>query len=98
MAKASAREPMTEFSHRIEAELAELDSHNQLRRLNAIQGVNLCSNDYLGLATDPRLREAVISAIAEGSPAASTGSRLLSGNADVWEELESEIVQFMGSE
>jgi 8-amino-7-oxononanoate synthase len=89
---------MSELSHRIEAELAELDSHNQLRRLSAIQGVNLCSNDYLALATDPRLREAVISALAEGSPVASTGSRLLSGNSDVWEELESEIAQFMASE
>lgn len=89
---------MSELSHRIEAELAELDSRKQLRRLSAIQGVNLCSNDYLGLATDLRIREAVISALAEGSPVASTGSRLLSGNADVWEELESEIAQFMGSE
>ena len=89
---------MSELSHRIEAELAELDSHKQLRRLSAIQGVNLCSNDYLGLATDLRIREAVISALAGGSPVASTGSRLLSGNADVWEELESEIAQFMRSE
>ena len=28
----------------------------------------------------------------------STGSRLLSGNAEIWEELESEVAQFMGSE
>jgi 8-amino-7-oxononanoate synthase len=89
---------MSEFSQRIEAELAELDSRDQLRRLGTIQGVNLCSNDYLGLANDSRLRDAVRSALAGGSPVASTGSRLLSGHADVWEELESEIAQFMGSE
>lgn len=98
MAKAPVRKELTELGRRIEAELAELDSHDQLRRLGTIRGVNLCSNDYLGLATDPRLREAVISALAERSPVASTGSRLLSGNADVWEDLESEIAQFMGSE
>src|SRR5205807_6656668 len=71
---------------------------DQLRSLGAIQGVNLSSNDYLGLATDSRLRDAVRCALAGGSPVASTGSRLLSGHSDVWQELESEIAQFMGSE
>jgi 8-amino-7-oxononanoate synthase len=98
MAKAPAKKRMTEFSRRIEAELAELESRNQLRRLSAIEGVNLCSNDYLGLATDPRLIKAVTSAFAKGTLVSSTGSRLLSGNAGVWEDLESEIAQFMGSE
>jgi 8-amino-7-oxononanoate synthase len=88
---------VSELSRRIEAELAALASQDQLRRLGAIDGVNLCSNDYLGLATDPRLRKALASALAEGVPVGSTGSRLLSGNAAIWEELESEIARFMGS-
>jgi 8-amino-7-oxononanoate synthase len=86
------------LSRRIDAELAGLASRDQLRRLGAIQGVNLCSNDYLNLSSDPRLREAVVTALAAGTALCSTGSRLLSGNAEIWETLESEIAQFMGSE
>jgi 8-amino-7-oxononanoate synthase len=95
---APVRKPVSELSRRVDAELAALASLDQLRTLGAMNGVSLCSNDYLGLATDPRLREAVASALAEGIPVGSTGSRLLSGNAEIWEQLESEIAQFMGSE
>lgn len=88
----------TKLSRRIDADLAALASQDQLRRLGAIHGVNLCSNDYLGLSGDPRLREAVVTALAAGTAVCSTGSRLLSGNAEMWEELEFEIARFMGSE
>jgi 8-amino-7-oxononanoate synthase len=89
---------VSELIRRIEAELAALASQGQLRKLGAINGVNLSCNDYLGLSTDPRLRSAIAAALAEGEAVASTGSRLLSGNAKIWEELEDEIAQFMGSE
>jgi len=98
MATSPSRKAVSELSRRIDSELAALASQDQLRRLDTIHGVNLCSNDYLGLATDPRLRGAVAAALAEGVPVASTGSRLLSGNGEIWEQLESEIAQFMGSE
>ena len=98
MAKTPVRKPVSELTRRIDAELAALASHDQLRKLGVIKGVNLCSNDYLGLSTDPRLKEALASALAAGLPVASTGSRLLSGNAEIWEQLESEIAQFMRSE
>jgi 8-amino-7-oxononanoate synthase len=98
MAKARVKEPVSAVRRRIEAELASLAALDQLRTLGTIRGVNLCSNDYLGLATDPRLGEAVASALAEGLPVCSTGSRLLSGNAEIWDELESEIAQSMRSE
>jgi 8-amino-7-oxononanoate synthase len=98
MANTPVRKAASELSHRIDGELAALASHGQLRRLGDIKGVNLCSNDYLGLSTDPRLRDAVASALDSGVPVASTGSRLLSGNAEVWEQLESELAQFMGTE
>jgi len=93
-----ANRPASRFLRRVDAELAALASRDQLRRLSTIHGVNLCSNDYLGLASDEKLREAVFHALAGGMPLASTGSRLLSGNAEIWEELESDIAQFMGSE
>lgn len=81
-----------------EQELSALESASQLRQLETLRGINLCSNDYLGLSTDPRLKQAVIAAFAQGAATGSTGSRLLSGNADVWEELESDLAHFIGSE
>lgn len=93
-----ANSPASRFVRRVEVDLAALTSRDQMRRLETIRGVNLCSNDYLGLANDERLREAVVRALAGGIGLASTGSRLLSGNAEIWEELESEIAQFMASE
>jgi 8-amino-7-oxononanoate synthase len=83
---------------RIDVELADLASEGQLRSLTNVEGVNLCSNDYLGLATDPRLRDAVAAALAAQASVASTGSRLLSGNSNFWEELEWEIARFMQSQ
>ena len=93
-----ANAPASSFDARVNAELAALAARDQLRRLSTIQGVNLCSNDYLGLATDSRLRQAIFDALAGGTALAATGSRLLSGNAEIWEELEAEIAQFMASE
>ena len=90
--------PPASFPERLRGELDSLAAQSQLRRLELLEGVNLFSNDYLGLATDRRLRDAVAAALAAGSPVGSTGSRLLSGNAAVWEELESELARFSGSE
>ena len=80
-------------------ELDELREKSQLRSLEMPRGINLCSNDYLGLARDPRLKQAVAEAVARAGQVGSTGSRLLmSGNSREWEDLESEFAEFAGTE
>ncbi len=83
---------------RLEQDLTALRLASQLRRLEPPTGIDVFSNDYLGLSADPRLKEAVVAALANGLGICSTGSRLLSGNAPVWEELECEFAEFVGTE
>ncbi|HEX5423501.1 MAG TPA: 8-amino-7-oxononanoate synthase [Candidatus Acidoferrales bacterium] len=86
------------LARRMAAEIESLREHGQLRALEHPAGINLCSNDYLGLATDPRLKNAVADAIARTAAVGSTGSRLLSGNAREWEQLETTFARFAGTE
>ena len=55
------------------------------------------SNNYLGLATHQKLKDAAINATNKYGTG-STGSRLLSGNIDVHEQLETELARFKGGE
>lgn len=87
-----------ELRERIAEELESLREQSQLRSLEILSGVNLCSNDYLGLAADPRLKQAVIEAVASAQRMGATGSRLLSGHSREWEELETEFAEFAGTE
>jgi 8-amino-7-oxononanoate synthase len=82
----------------LQAGLRELESRSQRRTLVEISGVNLCSNDYLGLADNPALKQTVIEAMIKATRVGGTGSRLLSGHAAVWNELEEEFAAFAGSE
>ena len=59
--------------------------------------INFASNDYLGLAGDPRLSKAAIAAI-QAYGTGSTGSRLLSGNKTLHQELEQAIAQLKQTE
>lgn len=83
---------------RLAAELEQLESRSQLRSLDHIEGVNLCSNDYLALSREPRLKAAVVEALRGEAHPGSTGSRLLSGNDPAWEALEEEFAAFTGAE
>ena len=82
----------------LQAGLRELESRSQRRTLVEITGVNLCSNDYLGLADNPALKRAAIDAVVKADRIGGTGSRLLSGHAALWTELEEEFAAFAGSE
>ena len=64
----------------IAADLDRLAAIDRRRALVPIAGRDFASNDYLGLAGSPVLREAVADAIARGVPVGSGGSRLLRGN------------------
>ena len=83
---------------RMRGELENLRAQSQFRALENPQGISLCSNDYLGLATDPRLRQAVMDSVSLAGAVGSTGSRFLSGNSAEWEELEFEFARFAGTE
>src|SRR5690348_4494156 len=85
---------VSDLRARIAADLETLRDNSQFRSLNVPSGINLCSNDYLGLAHDPRLKHAVLAALESSPQIASSGSRLLSGNSRDWQRLESEFADF----
>ena len=53
-------------------------------------------NDYLGLRRDPRIHNGLIQAIEAGLPTTSSGSRLLSGNLDLFSKFEQRFAQSAG--
>jgi 8-amino-7-oxononanoate synthase len=83
---------------RMAASLAALRDADQYRSLTNPSGIALSSNDYLGLAAHPRLKEIIAQTAVEDARVASTGSRLLTGNHERWEQLEDEFAKFVGAE
>ncbi|HSM91551.1 MAG TPA: aminotransferase class I/II-fold pyridoxal phosphate-dependent enzyme, partial [Anaeromyxobacteraceae bacterium] len=94
----------------IDGALADLEAKGLRRSLETIgpsQGpvvevggralVNLCSNDYLGLAFDERLRRAAGLA-AEEEGAGSGASRLVAGDLPIHGRLERALAEFHGAE
>lgn len=86
------------FAARMESHLAQLEAESQLRELSPSRATGLCSNDYLGLATDPRLKAAVLQAVENSSRTGATGSRLVSGNDPLWNALEEQFAGFAGTQ
>jgi 8-amino-7-oxononanoate synthase len=73
---------------------------NSLRSLSLPSGIDLSSNDYLGLARSAALKTLIDKRFGEQESYynGSTGSRLLSGNSELAEELERKIATFHGAE
>jgi 8-amino-7-oxononanoate synthase len=79
-------------------DLSALEKDDRLRSLKPRAGIDFSSNDYLALATCPRMRKAVSAAIEAGTPIGAGGSRLLRGNCTEHESLEAEAAKFFGAE
>ena len=86
------------FVRAMESTLAGLRERSLLRSCVQLQGINFCSNDYLGLAEDPRLKHALLESVERAARIGGTGSRLLSGHDPAWNELEEEFATFAGTE
>jgi 8-amino-7-oxononanoate synthase len=97
-------------SSEIEERLAELRTRGLYRRMRSVSGPQgprvlldgrpvllLCSNNYLGLADHPRVREAAAEA-AMRYGAGSGASRLVSGNMTIHRRLEEQLCAFKHSE
>src|SRR5690242_20361106 len=83
---------------RMANELSALRDAGQLRSLTNPSGIQLGSNDYLGLSTHPRLKSAIIQALEEDERYCSTGSRLLTGNHERWDRLEFAFARFIAAD
>ncbi|MDH3443655.1 MAG: 8-amino-7-oxononanoate synthase [Deltaproteobacteria bacterium] len=87
--------------------LTEQGLYRKMRRVDGEQGpalildgrevINFSSNNYLGIANHPALREAAKAAI-DRYGCGSGASRLISGNMNLHEELEAKIAEFKGTE
>jgi 8-amino-7-oxononanoate synthase len=80
------------------AALHALKDDDRLRSLKPRAGIDFSSNDYLALASAPRMRKAVSAAVEVGTPIGAGGSRLLRGNCAEHEILEAEAARFFGTE
>ena len=98
------------FLSHVTATLAALDGEGLMKRERALQGpqgarvmlggrsmLNLCSNNYLGLADDPRLIAAAKAAMdSHGYGMASV--RFICGTQDLHQQLENRLAQFLGTD
>ncbi|WP_426437359.1 8-amino-7-oxononanoate synthase [Bradyrhizobium genosp. P] len=78
--------------------LQDLQRDDRLRALQPRAGIDFVSNDYLALASAPRMRRALAAALEAGTPVGAGGSRLLRGNSEEHERLEAEAAQFFHAE
>lgn len=73
------------------------DTEGVTATFNGKQVIMLGSNNYLGLTTDPRVRNSAIEAIKRYGPSV-TGSRFLNGTLELHLELEKRLAKFVGKE
>jgi 8-amino-7-oxononanoate synthase len=84
------------LASRVEARLRSIREAGLERALRPPAGIDLSSNDYLGLARDPRVVGAFIDG-ARRDGCGSTGSRLLRGDREAFTHVESRFAAFKGA-
>lgn len=88
---------LSRLESRVRARLSELETAGLTRSLRVPSGIDLSSNDYLGLASHPLLRQQMADAIRRDG-CGSTGSRLLRGERASFSKLERRFAAFKGAE
>ncbi len=88
---------MQSLEQRIRAGLEDLDRAGLRRHLRTPSGVDLSSNDYLGLAHHPSIQQRMAEAVCREG-AGSTGSRLLRGQRECFCQIEERFARFKGAE
>ncbi len=98
------------FYSRIEAELADIAAQGLTKRERVLQSpqgtnvlvngrgvLNFCANNYLGLANDPRVKNASIEAVRDwGAGLASV--RFICGTQQLHKDLEAQVADYLGYE
>jgi glycine C-acetyltransferase len=107
MADTKTTDKKYQFIHEELARLREAGLYNTVRTINSAQGawivvdgekvVNMCSNNYLGFANDPRIVGAARDILAKYGigPGA---VRSIAGTMDLHNDLEKKLAEFKGSE
>ena len=85
-----------ELERRVRARLDRLEAHGLKRSLQEPSGIDLCSNDYLGMAAQPRVRSRFADAVRRMG-VGSTGSRLLRGHRASFRAVEHRFARFKGT-
>lgn len=86
-----------QFEERVRRRLCELEAEGLRRTLQPPAGIDLSSNDYLGLSSDPRLKQRMAEAVLEEG-CGSTASRLLRGERAAVSAVELRFAQFKNTE
>jgi len=89
----------------VEQRLAELAAAHRLRRLEPQpahvsapeKSIDFASNDYLQMASHPRLRETLARALETGLPAGAGAARLLRGNDDIIAQCEEHFARWLSA-
>lgn len=92
---------MKQLDGLVAAKLAQRKEQGTYRSLKTVEGqVDFTSNDYLGFARSAELKKRISEAekLYAQTSVGSTGSRLLSGNSKLAEQVEEQVAAFHGAE
>ena len=91
---------MKSIHQEIELRLEQTHSQGLHRSLSPPQGVDFCSNDYLGLSTDPHFRTALLNKLntKKHFHLSAPSSRLLRGHTLWHQDIEKQLSSFKGTE